>query len=88
LVTLSVACLAQNVTVPVAFTPNWLAEPEPLEDGDDPDDEHAAAESSKTAAAAVSVFLGESFIAVGPFSFRERLGDDDLGGDEEEILFP
>src|SRR6201996_3608829 len=54
---------AQNWTVPVALTPK-VDELEAAEEGDDPDEHAAAAESSKTAAAPVSVFLGESFIAV------------------------
>src|SRR6201996_4918641 len=55
---------AQNWTVPVALTPK-LDEAGPAEEGVDPDAEHAAAAvSSTTAAAPVSVFLGESFIAV------------------------
>jgi hypothetical protein len=56
---------AQNWTVPVALTPKVDELAEPAEEGDDPDDEHAAAAvSSNTAAAPVSVCLAESFIAV------------------------
>jgi hypothetical protein len=52
--------------VPVALTPKVDEPAEEAEEGDEPDDEHAAtAVSSKTAAAPVTVFLGESFIAVG-----------------------
>ena len=56
---------AQNWTVPVALTPKVDELGEPAEEGVDPDDEHAAAAvSSMTAAAPVSVCLAESFIAV------------------------
>jgi hypothetical protein len=69
---------AQNWTVPVALTPK---EGEPAEEGGDPDDEHAAAVSSKTAAAPVSACLAESFIAVAcSVSYST--------GESKEILFP
>src|SRR5215469_6439409 len=56
---------AQNWTVPVAFTPNEDEPEEEVEEGEFPDDEHAAAAaSSMTAAAPVRLCLGESFIAV------------------------
>ena len=55
---------AQNWTVPVALTPKVDELAEAAEEGDDPEEEHAAADSSMTAAAPVSVCLAESFIAV------------------------
>src|ERR1700757_2307651 len=53
---------AQNWTVPVALTPKDDEPAEPADEGADPDDEHAAAVSSNTAPAPVSVCLAESFI--------------------------